>query len=56
MTQLEMTKKALNAIDEQIPDGVHSDDNVLRDAENGVLALIAVNLAVIADELKKERK
>ena len=56
MTQLEMTKKALNAIDEQIPDGVHSEDNTFREIESSLLAVIATNLAVIADELKKERK
>lgn len=56
MTQVEMTEKALELINTQTPDDVHSEDNVLRDVGNGVLALIALNLAAIADELKKERK
>lgn len=56
MTQVEMTEKALELINTQTPDDVHSEENVLRDAGNAVLAVIALNLAVIADELKKERK
>jgi len=56
MTQVEMTKKALEEINDFTPDDLHSEDNVLRNVGNGVLAAIAMNLAVIADELKKERK
>jgi hypothetical protein len=56
MTQLEMTKKMLGAIDDFMPDDVHSEDNMFREIESSLLAVIATNLAVIADELKKERK
>lgn len=55
MTQLEMTKKMLETIDDFMPDDVHSEDNIFREIESSLLAVIATNLAVIADELK-ERK
>lgn len=56
MTQLETTKKVLETIDDFMPDDVHSEDNIFREIESSLLAVIATNLAVIADELKKERK
>ena len=56
MTQVEMTKEALDLIDARTPGGVHSEDNTIRAIGNGVLAVIAMNLAAIADGLKKERE
>lgn len=56
MTQLEMTKKMLDAVNDFMPDEIHSETDMLRVGEDSVLAMIAINLAVIADELKKERK
>ena len=56
MTQVEMTKKALEAVDDVTSYRLCSEDNILKDMENGVLAIIALNLAAIADELKKEKK
>ena len=56
MTQLEMTKKVIETIDDFIPNDAHSEDNTFRKIESSLLAVIATNLAVIADELKKERK
>ena len=56
MTQVEMTNKALDMVADLMPDKVHSESNELKEIENCILAVIAKNLAAIADELKEERE
>ena len=53
MTQVEMTNKALDVLNDFMQ---RTEANALGEVETSLLSLIAMNLAVIADELKKERK
>lgn len=50
MTQVEITNKALDVLND------FTKANAFGEVETSLLSLIAMNLAVIADELKKERK
>ena len=53
MTQVEMTNKALDVLNDFMQ---RTEANALGEVENSLLAVIAMNLAAIADESKKERK
>ena len=53
MTHVEMTNKALDVLNDFTQ---RTEANAFGEVETSLLSLIAMNLAVIADELKKERK
>ena len=53
MTHVEMTNKAVDVHNDFMQ---RTEVNALGEVENSLLAVIAMNLAAIADELKKERK
>ena len=53
MTYVEITNKSLDLLNDFMQ---RNEANALGEVENSILAVIAMNLAAIADELKKERK